>query len=132
MTTIERGRQFIRFQEYNDHEGETWNFYIPYDSEKEREAVTKLAEILSFSQEPEFDDEYFKFDFENLLWEYEVNTLIKYSSQGYMSQHNLIDGEFQETKYIRFMEDEDVGDTLPDYLYKGGIQKFFSSEPDLD
>lgn len=101
----------VRFTEHNEHEGETWNFYI--DVEENEEAIDRLRSVFGKLQ---VDEEFELYDDIPLK---EVKILVKHSRSGYMKFENHLDGklllpddfeEFNENDFTR-------------YFYKGGIRQ---------
>lgn len=100
--------KFIKFTENNDHEGETWYFWLQIDGN--REELSKLAEFL---------DEMGVSDYYTLEWnewdEAFVDFAVQEGGWGYMNNHNKVTG--------KFIMPEDEADE--DWLYKGGIEDYF-------
>lgn len=104
---------FIRLHEYNDHEGESWNWWLQVDgNENELDKLAGLVVSIEYVDvwEPPY----------SLSGPAEpeavVDKLVEYAESGYYSAHNKVTGKFTCP--------HDLG---PDgeLLYKGGIKDFF-------
>lgn len=95
---------FVRFTEHNDWEGETWNFYIPLEGNKE--ALHELYDLVK-----NVDD--YELDMKNIITNEQVNALINHGNHdsGYMDTHNKLSGVL------------DMNLVTADGLYKGGISR---------
>ena len=98
--------KFIQFSEYNDWEGEKWNFWLQNDGNQDE--ILKLDKLLNESSYKDYKIH------SGLISEEEVDTLVKNSSSGYFNYHNKVIGIFICPE---FLTDET--------LYKGGIRKLF-------
>lgn len=100
--------EFVRFHEYNDHEGERWNWWLQVDGNEAQ--IAKLAGLIDDMDqaEPWFD---LTPDMES---ERNVDLLVMYSEGGYYDGHNKVSGVFTCPDKI----DEDT-------LYKGRIRDMF-------
>lgn len=111
---------FVKFTEHNDHEGETWNFWLQKDgNEKE---LDKLFDLMTdFGVEEEFE-----LDMREVP-ESEVDILVKHSLGGYMNDHNKVTGTFTCPEMPEGTADNDEGawDWIQDNFYKGGIERHF-------
>ena len=107
--------RFIRFHEYCDWEGESWDFWLQLNGNEEE--IQKLRALIEQAQEASgivYDWPYtLTEDTEN---EAVVDNLVKYSEEGYMLTHNKVIGALTCP--------EDLGEHA-DKLYKGGIRDFF-------
>lgn len=104
-------RDFFRFTERNEWEGETWHFYIPMIVNEE--AYKKLW---NYCESIESDP--YKISKE-LIPENEVDILVKHSESGYLHFHNKLDIRLDVSKVekaILFDTPEEAD------LYKGGIR----------
>lgn len=107
--------RFVRFVENNEHEGETWTFWLQVDGNE-----AALADLWNFliDQEESEPIEYELFDFEyKTLSEHDVDVLVEYGGEGYMGLHNKVTGVFNYQE-----PSEDLRE-----LYKGGIRKYFNA-----
>lgn len=107
-------RFFTRFTEDNDHEGETWTFWLQRDDNED--ALRWLGRLI---RDHELDgDEYASFvlDLNVTLAERDVDLLVTYGGAGYMRLHTKVVGRLTVTP------DLDL-----DTLYKGGVVKLFAS-----
>lgn len=110
--------QFIKFTERNQHEGETWRFYLQVDGNEDQ--LDKLWDLLIDANTEE--DEDFAYDLsdrnEETLPEEHVDVLVKHAGgDGYRSAHEKVVG--------RFVCPDSLGDGADD-LYKGKIAKLFT------
>lgn len=99
-------KQYIKFNEYNDNEGEDWNFYL--QAEGNEKEIEKLKNLIDEADESE------TYRITNFIQENEVDILVKHSDSGYMMFENKVIGK------MKIPEDFEVDD-----LYKGGITKLF-------
>lgn len=109
--------KFVRFIECNDHEGETWNFWLQLTG-NERE-IGKLELLLREAQEAApFDLDY------RLTTSIEpepvVDKLVEYADESgaYMAAHKKVVGVFRCP--------DSLGEDLND-LYKGGLRDHFTA-----
>jgi hypothetical protein len=113
------GLKFVRLTEVNDWEGETWSFWLQYNGNEDD--LRKLKEILEDQPETEDEDDEedfgFTLDLEDLVSEHIVNALVKYSSDGYFSDHNKVVGLLILPEGL-----------TADDLYKGKVRDFFNTE----
>lgn len=102
---------FVKFIEINDHEGETWRFYLQVDgNEKALEELKKrIAAEIKY-------DEYTLTD--ERLTESDVDVLVRHSDCGYMDYENKVTG----TLVLPY----EKGVTIDEVLYKGGIRDLFT------
>ncbi|WP_306365473.1 hypothetical protein [Nocardia sp. CC227C] len=112
---------YRRFIETNDHEGETWNFWLQVDGNMTALAI--LGDHLDKVNDElgEFDDPAFVLEVDEIQG-HEVDLLVRFGESLYMHQHNKVDGS------MRLPKDFTSGDleATTDWLYKGGIKKFFT------
>jgi hypothetical protein len=93
---------FVRFQEENDWEGETWNFWLPLDGNEDE--LLKLAALIAGREEYRLGEQGEP--------EAIVDKLIQYGESGYFAQHNKSTG--------RLTCPTDI-----EKLYKGGVRDCF-------
>ena len=106
---------FRQYVEHNEHEGETWNFWLQVDgNEKELET---LADILQVMFEDCLDESYVLED--EIISEAEVDTLCRFGGVGYINYHNKVCGVL--------MLPESPDEEFDRALYKGGIEDFFEA-----
>jgi hypothetical protein len=104
---------FVKFRETNDHEGETWVFWLQIEgNEDELDLLGYTLDELSTDPE---DREWALYP-EVVLTEHDVDVLITHTGHGYMSHHNKVIGSLRVPNGFNI-----------DRLYKGGIKKLFSS-----
>jgi len=101
---------YVKWTEINDWEGETWNFYIPFDG---NESDVYLLRVMVIDLKSSYDLRL------NLIPEEEVDALVKHSDgNGYMPEHNKMKGIIDRTKFENL--DADHFESL---FYKGGLDK---------
>lgn len=98
---------FVKFTENNDHEGETWNFWLQVDGNED--AIAELRALIA-DQEDEYELA------EETTPESEVDVLVKHTGMGYMRYENKVVG-------VLTLPDTDALDDL----YKGGIKDFYKA-----
>mgnify|MGYP001103003982 FL=1 len=108
---------FVRFEEYNDNEGETWNFWLQLDGNGEEldKLLNLLVDVEGECLEIGRDLAYIFTT--NVEPEQIVDKLVEYAEEGYMPSHSKVTGKFTCP--------DDLGENA-DKLYKGGIKDFFS------
>lgn len=104
---------FTRFVEMNDHEGETWTFWLQRDDNED--ALADLKAKLD-AEDDGYDCPY-ALDLDVTLNEHDVDVLCDYGGQGYMAYHTKVSGCLVVPEGLGVA----VGD---DALYKGGICLF--------
>jgi len=116
--------KFVRFNETNDNEGETWTFWLQANGNEDQ--LDKLWNLLiDAAKNPDDEDEEdedFAYDLsdrnEMTLSEYDVDVLVKHAAgEGYMAAHHKVVGKFTCP--------DSLGDGADD-LYKGKIRKLFT------
>lgn len=105
--------EFMRFHEYNDHEGESWDWWLQVTGNEAE--IAKLASLLDAVEEDD-DDPWFDLT-PDMETEEIVDKLVLYAQNGYYAAHNKVVGVFTCPEHI--------GDSL----YKGGIRDFFTEKP---
>lgn len=106
---------FVWFRETNDHEGESWTFWLRRDGNEE--ALTALAkQLVEDGEKIEYDYPY-QIDLTETLLEDQVDLLCDYAESGYYDSHNKVDGTLTLPENFSIM----------DGLYKGGIRDLFKS-----
>lgn len=108
--------EFVKFIEDNDHEGETWYFWLQLDGNED--TLDRLADLLSCADVIE----QYRFNFQAVLEDRDVDVLVKHGGSGYMDYHTKVPG--------RLVIPEDLIQTTEwgpnaDQLYKGGIADLF-------
>lgn len=76
-------KEYIRFTEQNDHEGETWHFYIPIKGNEKK--IAKIRELIA----NEYAEDFYAIA-DKVYEETRVRILVEESDSGYMAQHNLV------------------------------------------
>lgn len=107
---------FVRFHEYNDHEGESWDWWLQLTGNEE--ALAFLGGMLN-EINAENDDPWLSLHLEDLEPEGSVDKLVEYAENGYFSAHNKVIGVLTVP--------DDLDD---DTLYKGGIRGLFKAASD--
>ncbi len=102
-------RKFFTFREYNDWEGETWNFCFP--KEGNEEAISLLEKFI------EMDGTYGAYSFGPEIKESELDVLVKRGESGYLHFWNKIDAVMDIDKIKKAIGEVDDEDPF----YKGGI-----------
>jgi len=106
---------YRQFKEYNDHEGEEWCFYIPVSGNE-----TTLIELEKLLMKHGYEDQY-SMQLKDMLTEAEVDTLVRFGGQGYMNNHNKLEGLIDIKRLEKALDEEE------DPLYKGGIKEFIKT-----
>lgn len=113
----ESGNVYMQLAEVNEHEGETWYFYIPVQGNEV--ALEQLR--AKFTEWDSGDDPEFYLA-EELFTETEVDILVKHGDEGYMAYHNKLAGILPEDVVQGLQEDDGK-------LYKGNISRLMISSP---
>ena len=101
---------FLQFTETNDHEGETWHYWLQIDgNELNIDQFRELVDAL--------DDEQYELTV-NIEPESVVDKLVQFADSGYGRTHSKVTGVFTCP--------DDLGE-YGDSLYKGGVSKFFAA-----
>lgn len=110
------GPSFVQFTETNDHEGETWTFWLQRDGNEE--ALNWLSDFLTAVNAEVLDPEYQLF-LDKVIPEEHVDVLTKWGGENYMPLHNKVVGRMVIADFF-----------APDDLYKGDITKLFEAAHD--
>lgn len=104
---------FVKFTEYNDHEGETWNFWLQLDGNEVE--LSKLQSCLISSDNYQLSAV--------PVDESEVDILVKHTDSGYMYYDNKVTGQFTcpEPNLDELVDYE----WLDNHFYKGHIMEYF-------
>ncbi|MFC9874839.1 hypothetical protein [Nocardia salmonicida] len=105
-------RTFARYTETNDHEGETWTFWL--QREGNEEPLRWLADFLANANAEELDPEHELF-LDDVLPEEHVDVLAKWGGEAYFPLHNKVIGS------MSIPEKFSPGD-----LYKGDVAELFA------
>lgn len=111
---------YVKFEEENDHEGETWTFWLQLDGNTDQ--LDKLGGLIEQYEEARGSDSEYQLDTEVRLSELEVDTLVAYAGSGYMRYHHKVVGVL--TVPDGLLAEDEYGKNL-DSLYKGGVKKLF-------
>lgn len=105
-------KEFYKFSENNDNEGEIWHFYFPMTKEE----ALHFWKIISEAESTAVDYN-FPYIFENeIVPEAEVDVLVKHTDSGYMDTHN------KQLKTIKPILELTINDFLEDDIfYKGAF-----------
>jgi hypothetical protein len=104
---------FIRLHEYNDNEGESWNWWLQLTGNEG--GIAELAGLLTTALDDD-DDPCYALHADDVEPESVVDKLVEYAESGYYATHNKVLGTFTCPA--------DFGEALND-LYKGGIRDYF-------
>lgn len=103
---------FVRFHEYNDNEGESWNWWLQLDgNELELEKLERL--VIAATDE---NDPWHVLHMDDQEPESVVDKLVQYAESGYFAAHTKVTGKFTCP--------DDLGEDA-ESLYKGRIRDFF-------
>lgn len=108
---------FVRFHEYNDHEGEGWNWWLQLTGNEDE--ISKFAELLLEEERKRDYDLSYTLHPEDVEPEPVVDILVRYAKAGYNDSDNKVTGKFECP--------DDLGEDA-DRLYKGGVNSFFEDE----
>lgn len=108
----EPGKTFVRYTEHNDHEGETWTFWLQRDGNEN--ALRWLADFLADVNAEDLDPEHELF-LDDVIPEEHVDVLAKWGGEAYMPLHNKVIGT------MSIPEKFSPGD-----LYKGDVAELFA------
>lgn len=120
-------KEFVKLTEKNDHEGESWNFWLQLDGNEK--ALERLKKIIDLAIDAGFAEEY-SIDMTPVS-EKEVDIVVKHTGQGYMDYNNKVTGtltlpDFDDALFNYEDEiDDEVFKWQNDHLYKGGVRELF-------
>lgn len=103
---------FVRFSEYNDHEGESWDWWLQLTGNEEE--ISKLAALLDEIDND--DDPWHVLHMDDAEPESVVDKLAQYAGDGYYAAHNKVVGSFTCPP--------DLGEDA-EALYKGAVRDFY-------
>lgn len=115
---------FVKFTEFNDHEGETWVFWLQLDGNEMN--LVALEQIIQDVQGREAEEPY-SLDMSIELPEEHVDVLVEHGGSGYMDYHNKVSGVMKDPFYVDLVTDVGYGPEL-DGLYKGGVNTLFVND----
>lgn len=101
---------FTPLEEHNDHEGETWTFWLQRDGNED--SLQALSEALSAG-----NAYWYAMNLDVAISEHDVDVLCEYGGQGYMDYHNKVLGKLEIP--------DGVSDDEFETLYKGGVRGLF-------
>ncbi len=104
MTT----KTYVKFAEENDHEGETWNFWLPVEGNER--ALAEFADWLVGQGERA---EEYTLDLESPQTQDRVDALVEHGGSGYMAYHTKVAGAMVDMPLHA------------DMLYKGRVVDYF-------
>jgi hypothetical protein len=102
--------KFISLIENNDHEGETWRYWLQVDGNENQ--IEQLRALIDGSGE---EETYELADADDIVPEFEVDVLVKHTECGYTTYENKVTGR------LTIPDDVDI-----DVLYKGGAEHLFN------
>lgn len=111
------GLFFTRLSEYNDHEGEKWNWWLQTTDNEEE--IYKLAKLLRDAEAHSDFELDFQLHMQDVEPESVVDKLVQYADSGYNRSNNKVVGKFTCP---------DSFDENLDELYKGGINRYFQED----
>lgn len=108
---------FVRFVETNEHEAETWAWWLQLDGNKAQ--LDRLARLLreAAATSPYFDDFAWSLYLDDVEPEPIVDKLVQYADLGYYAAHNKVTGVFSCP--------DELGKGFGN-LYKGRIRDYFT------
>ena len=104
---------YRKFTEYNEHEGEKWNFFLIFRSAEDLDEFNKLVYAINDEEKYTLSNRIYTPDMVRVLIDEEGDTT-------YMNQYNICG--FVEIDLMKDSND------LERDLYKGGIKRFCTSE----
>ena len=105
------------FKEMNDHEAETWRFYIPIEGNED--AIETLRCLIDPEAEGNRDACLYDYEFGGICPENEVDILVKHSQGGYMAAHTKLEGKLHVESLLG-----EAPEDVHSALYKGGLHAF--------
>ncbi len=116
--TMTAEKTYVRLVEHNDHEGETWNFFVENTENNVTQLLKLRTQVVEFAEADDDEmpdlDEVFLLNMEPLAASV-VDALCREGNSGYMPQFNKFDGELTCPDF----QDQDQ---LLSALNKGGIR----------
>lgn len=103
---------FVRFQETNDNEGETWNWWLQRDGNEQQ-----LLILDGLCRDADDDEPMFELFIGQTEAESVVDKLVQWADSGYYRSHNKVTGSLDCPAGVDYL----------DVLYKGGIRDLFAS-----
>jgi hypothetical protein len=117
---------YVTLVEHNEHEGETWRYYMPVTGNAD--ALNDLDDALR--QRDDYGCEHeakYVLHLNFSVPESTVDILVEHSDSGYMAYHNKLDGYLVLTpEVLHQIADEECDE---DPLYKGRIRDLMRKEP---
>jgi len=112
---------YIKFEEYNDHEGERWYFYININ--ENLEYIKLLSSFLNYIKKEEEQEIYYQL--KGAINKNKINVLIEEDdAASYMNKHNIINKAIPIKKLKKAIK-QDLKewwyDNVDRLLYKGGL-----------
>jgi hypothetical protein len=109
--------KFIKWEETNDHEGETWFFWLQVDGNEDE--LLKLSALVDDYQ----GESYW---LHSRQWEkHYVDFAVEEGGWGYMNTHTKVTGVFTCPDYETSSDGLDFDDWMDDKFYKGRIENYF-------
>lgn len=108
--------EFVKFIEINDHEGETWVFWLQRDgNEVALNALAAVLSALTRDEDAEYEDASYQLDLDQSEDEAAVDVMVRHAPHGYLPTFTKVTG--------RLVIPADLVEV--DRLYKGGIRGLF-------
>lgn len=107
-------KKYIKFREYNDWEGEVWNWFIPIEGNDK--SIEKLKKLIKDSEYSISNKEYSEKDVDLLISEE--------SRTGYFNENNKLIG-------ILEIPDNINSNNISEYLYKGTIRSLMKNKENI-
>lgn len=104
-----QSRLFTQLIEHNQHEGQSWSFWLQVDGNEDA-----LHELEAHIINEDLEEEY---EFTGVtIYEWELDTLVNYGNFGYdyMNQHHKVAGKLKLPNGFQAND-----------IYKGGIRDFY-------
>lgn len=112
--------RFIKFTETNDHEGETWYFWLQVDGNEVE--LGKLRDLLD-----RLDSEEYHLGWNEYGEEF-IDFAVEEGGWGYMNTHNKVTGKFTCPNYETDHDGMELQEFCDSMFYKGDIEDFFEEE----
>lgn len=120
---------FVRFHEVNDHEGESWNYWLQVEGNEGE--LNELYKLLAYIEEEQGYESWFSLKITEIEPEWVVDKLVEYAEDGYNMSHNKVLGKFTCPQVLCYDEEPiDLEEQVDNLFYKGGITKHFKEGSD--
>jgi hypothetical protein len=111
---------YVKLVEKNEHEGETWTFWLQIDGNEAN--LRRLCDVLAEYEEASDEASEYTLDLDVRLSDHDVDGLVEHGGGGYMAYHTKVTGVLTVPEGL--LERTEYGPSL-DRLYKGGIKGLF-------